>query len=84
MTEQQRALLVSSRITPTQAAELYRSGWWCGVGDREVAAIQLRQRLLCLPWEAFHEAVVRALGREVYSHEFVDPVGLLRELGAKS
>ncbi len=57
-------------ITKEQAQSLYESKFWEGMIDREIALFQLSNERLCMPWDVFHSAVSKALGREVYSHEF--------------
>lgn len=67
-------------LTREQALALYATGWWRDLNVRVVAEFQLSIHTLCMPWAEYHGAVVLALGREVYTHEFVDPETLLREL----
>lgn len=55
--------------------------WWEGKSHREIAEIQMFLTELACPWAIFHEAVTKALGRDVYTHEFgLDYEGLCREL----
>ena len=49
----------------------------------ERAAFQLRQDRLCMPFSEFHAAVENALGRPVFTHEFVDSKRLIDELDGK-
>lgn len=68
-------------LTREQAVAMYEGGWWIGMAARDIAMFQLHERLLCMPFDAFHRAVEKALGRPVYTHEFgLDMDGLRREL----
>lgn len=52
---------------------------------RERAEFQLEQDLLCMPFDVLHEAMTKALGRAVYTHEFAYRDELRKELlGEKS
>jgi hypothetical protein len=64
------------------AIHLAESGWWKTKTDREIAEFQMLTMELCLPFERFHEAVEKTLGRPVYTHEFssLGFDGLLAEL----
>jgi hypothetical protein len=57
-------------LTKTDAIAMAASGWWKDKSAREVVAYQLFQPLLCMDFGAFHEAVEKALGRSVWTHEF--------------
>lgn len=57
-------------MTEEQAIALGNSGWWEGLSYRERAEFQLIEDRLCMPFEVFHEAVEKTLGRPVYTHEF--------------
>ena len=57
--------------TKQQAKALHDSGFWRKLDHHERARFQLWQRRLCMPWSVFHEAMTVALGRPVYTHEFV-------------
>lgn len=56
-------------ITREQAIALGTSGWWVGRPAREVALFQMEAQLLCMPFNAFHEAIEKALDRPVFTHE---------------
>ena len=52
---------------------------------RERAELQLFQNKLCMPFDVFHEAIEKALGRPVFTHEFAFRDELIKELnGEKS
>ena len=57
-------------IGKEQAIKLYNSGWWKTKSHREVAKFQLLTRELSVPFEVFHEAVEKSLGRPIWTHEF--------------
>lgn len=59
-----------SKITEEIAVALSESGFWRNMTHRQIAEFQLHVPLLCMPFAVFHEAVEKALGRPVYTHEF--------------
>jgi hypothetical protein len=65
MTETKR-----NSIGKPRAIELYDSGWWEGKSPEEICDVQLFTEELCMPFGKFHEAITKALGRPVYTHEF--------------
>lgn len=69
-----------SNLTREQAIALAATEWWKTHTDREIALFQLSEERLCMPFDRFHEAVGRALGRGVFTHEFARGNALLREL----
>ncbi len=73
------------RIGREAALALCSSRWWEGKTHREIAEFQITTEELCCPFSVFHEAIEKALGRGVYTHEFgLNWDGLLAELfGAK-
>jgi hypothetical protein len=52
------------------AIAMGESKWWIGKDAREIARIGLFTTELCLPFDVLHEAVEKALGRPVWTHEF--------------
>jgi hypothetical protein len=68
-------------ITKEQAIRMGESGWWNHLPAKQVAAFQLSETLLCLPFSEFHRIIEEALGRPVYTHEFgLNWDGLRKEL----
>lgn len=67
-------------MTEEEAIKLYDSGFWKHLDHKERAEFQLQEPRLCMPFGVFHEAVEKAIGRPVYTHEFVDLAHLLAEL----
>lgn len=69
------------QLTKEQAIELAKSKAWKEMTFRQRAEFQMLQRLLCMPFDVFHEAVEKTLGRPVYTHEFgLNQDGLMAEL----
>ena len=62
-------------MTEQQAVALFASKFWEPMSFHERAKFQLHEDRLCMPFSVFHEAVEKALGRPVWTHEF----GLNRE-----
>lgn len=69
-----------TQLTKEQALSLYESKFLEGMIERESALFQLCAYTLCMPLDVFHSAIEKALGREVYSHEFKDFESLREEL----
>lgn len=61
---------MKNTIGKENAIKLYESNWWKGLTHREIAGFQLFTTELCCPFDVFHEAVEKSLGRPVYTHEF--------------
>lgn len=62
------------------AIKIGESEWWKGRTFREIAKFQLFTKELCCPFEIFHEAIQKTLGRPVYTHEFgMDYDGIVQE-----
>ena len=53
-----------------QAIQLYETEWWTGKSYREIAFCQLFTAELMCPFDVFHDAVEKSLGRPVFTHEF--------------
>lgn len=69
-----------AKLTKEQAVRMAQSNWWANMPARDIAAFQLHEPLLCVPFDVFHDAVKLALGRGVYTHEFADRDALIAEL----
>lgn len=71
----------TSKLTKEQALSLYDSNFWENMSPRERAVFQMNEPRLCMPFEVFHEAMEKTLGRGVFTHEFgLNYDGLLKEL----
>jgi Na+-transporting NADH:ubiquinone oxidoreductase subunit NqrF len=57
-------------MTREQALVLYETKWWETKSPEEIVRVQLFEDKLCMPFSNFHEAVEKALGRSVWTHEF--------------
>jgi len=72
------------KLTKKQAIALAKSEFWKDMTYFERAKFQLFTGKLCMPFEVFHEAIEKALGRPVYTHEFgLNVKGLKEELLGK-
>jgi hypothetical protein len=70
-----------SELTKEQAIELADSRFWIDMSYRDKAMFQMFEPLLCMPFNIFHEAVEKTLGRPVFTHEFgLNYEGLQQEL----
>jgi hypothetical protein len=58
------------KINREQAIQLSASGFWEPMDYRERAMFQFFEDRLCMPFDVFHEAMCKTLGRPVYTHEF--------------
>ncbi len=76
------------QLTKGQAIKFGKSKIWKTENwtARQIVEFQLFQKILCMPFDVFHEAMEKALGRPVYTHEFgLNVEGLKKELlGEKS
>jgi hypothetical protein len=66
-------------MTREQAIALYESKFWETLSFQERAEFQLHTDLLCMPFDVFHEAIEKSLGRSVWTHEFADRLALVAE-----
>jgi hypothetical protein len=68
-------------MTAEEAIKLSETKFWEHMSPKDVAAFQLNEKRLCMPFGVFREAVEKALGRPVSAHEFAfNPDGLRAEL----
>ena len=68
-------------MTEKQAIALAESKFWEKMSFKERAVFQMNERLLCMPFDVFHEAVEKTLGRPVFTHEFgLNAEGIRKEL----
>lgn len=69
------------QLTKQEAINFYDNKLYEHMSDREKAIFQLTQDLLCMPFDVFHEAVEKTLGRPVFTHEFgLNSEGLIKEI----
>ena len=57
-------------IGKEEAIALYESEWWKSCTHKQIALFQLFTQELSCPFDVFHEAVEKSLGRPVFTHEF--------------
>ena len=57
-------------MTREEAIVYHDSGAWKSLTHRQRAALQLEVEVMCMPFAVFHEAIEKALGRPVWTHEF--------------
>ncbi len=70
------------QLTKEQAIKFSKKEAWKEMNFRQRAEFQMLQKLLCMPFDVFHEAVEKTLGRPVYTHEFgsIGHKGLMAEI----
>ncbi len=56
-------------IGSEKAIALAESHWWELCTFREIAEFQMFTAELCMPFDKFHEALEKAIGRPVFTHE---------------
>lgn len=72
-------------ITKEHAIELAGSNFWEPMSPREIAVFQMNTKKLCMPFAIFHEALEKALGRPVWTHELgMNADGIKKELNGES
>lgn len=79
---------MTQEMTEAEAIAFHDSSVWEQWTDHQIVELQLFQRLLCVPFNRYHEAIEKVLGRPVWTHEFADTQRLQAEyrarLGVKS
>jgi hypothetical protein len=71
---------MSEPLTREQAIAFHDSKAYETMSLRDRAIFQINQPLLCMPFDVFHEAIEKSLGRPVFTHEFVNADALRKEL----
>jgi hypothetical protein len=59
------------QFTPEEAIAFGNARAWEAMSFVERARFQMYQELLCMPFDVFHEAISKALCRDVWIHEFM-------------
>lgn len=68
-------------MTKDEAVALMATKFWENMSHEDRAKFQLYEDRLCMPFDVFHEAIEKALGRSVWTHEFaLNRDGLKEEL----
>lgn len=75
-----RSYWMAQQLTQEQAIALARSRGLMDLPPRERALFQLRQQFLAMDFSQLQSDVESATGRPVWTHEFVDPESLLKEI----
>jgi hypothetical protein len=68
------------QLTKEQAIAFCENKCYEGMTYRQIAEFQIEQDRLCMPFDIFHEAIEKTLGRPVFTHEFAFADGLRKEL----
>ena len=58
------------QFTKEEAIKLFKTKFWEEMEYEQIARFQLYQNRLCIPFDVFHEAIEKTLGRPVFTHEF--------------
>jgi hypothetical protein len=72
-----------SNMTKEEAIKMCKSGWWKDKTPDEIVEFQIHEERLCLPFDEFHGAVEKWLGRPIWTHEFADRQALIDEKADK-
>lgn len=65
-------------MTKKEAIELYNMKCWNQLTLKEIAEFQLFEERLCMPFDVFHYALEKTLGRPVFIHELGSEVGKVK------
>ena len=68
------------QLTKEQAIVFCENECYKGMTYRQIAEFQMEQDKLCMPFDVFHEAIEKTLGRPVFTHEFAFREELRKEL----
>ena len=68
------------QFTKEEAKAFYDNKCYEGMSYMDIAKFQIEQKRLCVPFNLFHEAMEKALGRPVFTHEFAFADSLRKEL----
>lgn len=68
------------QLTKEQAIAFCENKCYEGLTYRQIAEFQIEQDKLCMPFDVFHEAIEKTLGRPVFTHEFAFCEELRKEL----
>lgn len=68
------------QLTKEQAIAFGENKCYENMTYRQIAEFQMEQDRLCMPFDVFHEAIEKTLGRPVFTHEFAFREELRKEL----
>lgn len=72
------------QLTKEQAIAVAESKVYESWNADQIVRFQMFQDRLCMPFDKFHEAVEKVLGRPVFTHEFANLDNMMQEyLGTK-
>lgn len=71
------------QMTKEQAIALWESNKWVNWSDKQIVALQLYQKRICVPFDRFHGAMEAELGRPILTHEFAHADHLIEEYEGK-
>lgn len=72
------------QLSRDEAIAFHDSEKWKTWTHEQIATFQMNQECLCIPFGVFHEAIEKALGRPVWTHELgLNHEGLKLELEGK-
>ena len=84
MSKQEEVKWTEPQVTKEQCETFYQNKMWEKMNDVERAWFQINQKLLCMPFGVFHEAVEKTLKRSVRPHEFgMNLQGIREEMAGK-
>lgn len=63
------------QLSKKQAIAIFEGGEWRDWTDEEIVKLQLYQKRLCVPFDVYHRAIGKVLGRGVFTHEFAGDKG---------
>lgn len=66
-------------LTKKEAIEKAESGEWKVLTPEARVRMQIYEDFLCMPFNIYHEALEKVLGRPVYTHELADSEKLRKE-----
>ena len=70
-----------TQLTKEQAIAFCTNRCYDNMTYRQIAEFQMEQDRLCVPFDVFHKAMEKTLGRPVFTHEFgLNREGLRKEL----
>lgn len=68
------------QLTKEQAIAFSENKCYKNMTYRQIAEFQMEQDRLCMPFNVFHEAIEKVLGRPVFIHEFAFRDEIRKEL----
>ncbi len=63
-------MMEMKELNQAEAMAFHDNKIYDGMSFKQKAVFQINQKLLCMPFSTFHEAVEKTLDRPVWTHEF--------------